>query len=270
MAGFLSRRGTPTSRLVSECLQSTSPEQAWLTPAIAVPPALMLPSELMLLWWGWFNPLGPTSCRPITLEIDGTGSSLLLLDVRHPFVSERVVFGAGPTEYWNSHDTPLASLKKLFDANGTSTHRLIPTIPSHVVAVVGEAFSVRCSEQEELFYSVSQLIDGDFEEESLTLRKFWCTPWERTQAEFQQSAKQLPGAAEALRSGRKDEFREIVKRVSGEMSCGPSVSRAVFADCWNLVTNPDHLQSELSQMGAATERAIAFNVERSNVAKPDH
>jgi hypothetical protein len=251
------RRGSAGDRFWAKCLETTSAADNWLTPAIPAQSGISPDASEILVWWGWFNPMGPTSCA-LRLVPVATEYSAILLELRHPFVPEQVVFGIGPRDYWEDPRQRAASLRSLFSTNGPPNRLLIPSIPSHVIASASPNAPVTFVEQRELFRIVTKRIDGDFERANELLQEFWCRPWDRAGAEFEDILAQYGQAARLMQVGDLGRARNLVNRIGEELSGGPSRSEDAFEEWWELVTDADHLQAELSQMPEAWNGAIAF------------
>jgi hypothetical protein len=194
------------------------------------------PDFIPLCAWGIFNPFGPTMTSVTLVSVPGGGEKLIFLRILHPMTPSAVVYGLLPPDVINDEEKLLSTLHTLFESNGSPECPLILGLPTHVIDIPGSPISQ--NQVKELLFLASQSAElGDIEKSCESLAMYKVDPWGRTSAEFKRA------------------LREAGKQTHAGENATP-ISRQQFERWWTLVTDPEHVQSEASQMRKAWEGAI--------------
>jgi len=194
---------------------------------------LTAPSTRPIVHWGWFNPMGPTLSALFLIDMPGDSEQLLCSCALHPFSPSAAVYGLIPC---GDRAAISQALECLFADNGTSDHPLLSSLPSYVL--LRPQSPVPPDELENLFFAAAQqAMPEDVDARCDLLERYKGQPWEREAPERIFSAA-LAGEGDATHTA--------------------PLSREQFDRWWSLVTDGQHIETEMSQLGAAWEGAIQF------------
>lgn len=189
--------------------------------------------------WGIFNPFGPTMKALMLVDAPHCSARLLFCRQLHPLAPSAVVYGLIPEAPSKNAEQLALILRRLFERNGSPEHPLLGSLPTHIPAVRDSPISKGWLK--ELFFLSAQHVDMR-DIDATCHRMVTCKgdPWKRVAAELK------AGPQAALDSS------------TGELQPAPA-TRAQLERWWALVTDPEHVQSETSQMQKAWEGATQFS-----------
>jgi hypothetical protein len=196
-----------------------------------------VPHFAPLIEWGIFNPLGPTMCSLVLVPGHGSREQLLLFRVLSPFTTSGIVFGLIPDTLSKDPGRMYRTLEHLFTRNGSDEFPLIPSLPTYFPAIPESPLSM--PQVKSLVFLAAQYATDQTSVSTLTdrIERCWCNPWERTRMEFD----------DALRSVR-------LESASPMRQSQPTPDE--WERWWALVSDKDHVASEVSQMPAAWQGSI--------------
>lgn len=213
--------------------------------------------HIPLASWGFFNPMGPTFESLCLSKIPAERSFFIFLKVSNPFSSLSTVYGLMP----DPPDPGLlkSTLEKIFAENGGDAP-IFTDAPSFVVLPhepIIDNPTLRA-----LFYLAFKNADiSDLEETCLRLEKYWCDPWKRSAEERDAGFEILEKVMVQLYGKKNDDTcheNTLVEHAGGEST---SIDKAVFYRWWSLVTDREHVKTELSGFPDAWRGAIYFQGE---------
>lgn len=191
-----------------------------------------------LLGWMYFNPFGPTMAALFHIPIPGSERGLLTYRYDNPFERQHAAFGLIPNAATMEElgDT----VHHLFVANGSDSCPIFESLPTSIfhcrnwpVDRLEPLF--RPDLARKLFAEVAfHTWPEDMDSICQNLR-LHSDPWERAQAELQESTGLVMAQSDPLNSG----FR-----------------REEFDDWFDLVTEPKHVKAERANFAAAWQAAM--------------
>jgi hypothetical protein len=197
--------------------------------------------------WGIFNPFGPTTTILTMTPVLGTDEDLISVQVEHPLSQSSTVYGLAPKAVSKNAEQLASVLRHLFKRNGSSEFPLLHDLPSHVVEVPNSP--IHKPLPKELFFLVSQCLNiEDLDAAIESLSRYRTQPWERASAEFKTALEKARPTLSGLQNVGEEQFARPAK----------PVTEVQFERWWSIVTNPQHVQAETSQMDAAREGALSM------------
>ena len=195
---------------------------------------------LPLVAWMHFNPLGPTISSLFYVPVPGAEEGLITFGSDNPFDRRHAAFGVMPHDVAAEQIGEVAFM--LFAANGHESCPLFGTLPTSIAHegnwredVIAPTFDGTLTRT--LFKAAAHAVwPSDMPAICEYLRRYKGDPWKRTAAEFD------GGLLSAL------------IRQDGEEDAG--FNEEQFNEWFQLVTDPEHIQSERSNFSAAWQGAI--------------
>lgn len=197
---------------------------------------------MTLVAWMHFNPLGPTASSLFYLPVPETEEGLVMFRSDNPFDRQHAAFGVMP------HDVAAEEIGKLsfmlFTANGHKSCPLfgsLPTSIAHEGNWRGGGMAPTFNEEltRTLFKGAAPTLwPADMPAICEYLKHYKGDPWKRTAAEFDEGV------------------LSVLIRPDAEQDSG--FDEGLFDEWFDLVTDPEHLQSERSNFSAAWQGAINF------------
>ncbi len=192
----------------------------------------VVPHSTPLIAWGIFNPLGPSMCSLALVPSHGSREHLLFFRVHTPFTTTGIVFGLVPDMLSKDPGRMYRTLEQLFTRNGSNEFPLIPSLPTYCPAIPESPLSMTQVKSLVLLAARQATDQTNVSALSDRIERNWCNPWERTRMEFDEGLK-----AFRFESGlRLQQSRPTLDE---------------WERWWALVSNKDHVTSEVSQMPAA-------------------
>jgi hypothetical protein len=198
-----------------------------------------LPS-MPLVAWMHFNPFGPTASSLFYIPIPGAKEGLLTFRSDNPFHRQHAAFGVMP------HDVAADEIGKfafiLFTANGHESCPLFGTLPTSVAHEGNwreDANAPTFNEEltRTLFNGAAHAVwPANMPATCEYLRRYKGEPWKRTAAELDEG------------------LLSVLTRQHGEQDA--VFNEELFGEWFELVTDPEHLQSERSNFSEAWQGAI--------------
>ncbi len=180
----------------------------------------------------------------LLIEVPESKDLLLFLRLLNPVYSQAIVYGVLPEDSGRDTDRLFLTLETLFSRNGSSEYPLLGDLPTHVPPAPGSPLAPE--QVKELFFLLAMKASniGYIEAVSENLARYKGDPWARASAEFKEGMKAFdPGA-------KTGELRPGTKAVKP--------TRSHLERWWALVTDPQHVESETSQMQKAWEGSLRF------------
>jgi len=210
--------------------------------------------HILLASWGFFNPMGPTFESLCLSRIPVEGSYFIFLKLSHLFCSESTVYALMP----ESHDVGLlkSTLERIFAENGGEAP-IFRDAPSFIFLpqepIIDEPTLMN------FFYLALKKADiTGLDQSCLSLKKYWCNPWKRSADERDAGFEILTRTMNQTYKKRNcDTVDEKALDKFGENHAMP-INRNLFHEWWSLVTNPQHIRSEISELPKAWQGATNF------------
>jgi hypothetical protein len=197
---------------------------------------------MTLVAWMHFNPLGPTTSALFYTPVPETEEGLLMFRSDNPFERQQAAFGVMPHEVAAEEIGRFAFM--LFTTNGHESCPFfggLPTSIAHEGNWRGDGTAPTFNEEltRTLFKGAAHAVwPADMPVICDYLRRYKADPWKRTAAEFDEG------------------LLSVLIRSDGEQDSG--FHEELFDEWFDLVTDPEHLQSERSNFSAAWQGAINF------------
>ncbi|HWP39886.1 MAG TPA: hypothetical protein VNL70_03090 [Tepidisphaeraceae bacterium] len=210
-----------------------------LTPSIGLDAPLTSPwKSVTLIQSGYFNPNGPALCD-LTLEHAPAEGALVVFNSAHPFSPFAAVFGFLSDSNLNDVPRLFDLLRTLFRRNGSETHPLMASLPTH--ACVPEGSLLNSQQLRELFAEAAAAhAADDFGDIVRRYRKHWCKPWDRTQEEMMEALRSLASGSASSPQARRTS----------------DLDRGQFDEWFGVITHPEHVEAELQQIPLAWKGSI--------------
>lgn len=197
----------------------------------------LTPEFIPLAAWGYFNPFGPTAVTLFLIGVPESKEQLIFLRILHPLSPAGIVYGIIPNHIAGNTQKLFEILQNLFARNDSADQPVISSLPSHVI-IIPESPLRKDQVKELLFISAKNFTTlEDLDVNSDRMDQYKGDPWRRTMVVLKEGLK-------------RSDATSTTKRKSG------LPTRASFERWWNIVSNPEHVQSETSQMKAAWKGAI--------------
>ena len=197
--------------------------------------------------YGIFNPMGPT-WNIFSIARHPKHESLLFCNrMLNPFEQTNHVLGACLEE---NPDDSYGMVLELFRRNGSTEAPLLGGMPTWVF-VPEDASSELAEEAFRSYYEEHG--DEGLAKQVANFRKFAGNPWDR-------ASEEMKGAMQEVMAGMKKE--SFVKKLFK--------SKATFEDWWNIVSDEEHLQSEVSSMIPAWKGSIDMQNQHGNANSFPH
>jgi hypothetical protein len=215
-----------------------------------------------LFGWGTFNPFGPTITALMLVDVPGGKEVLLFGLTMNPFAEEAVVYGLMPKDVSQAPDHLDLILTALFDGNGRAEAPLFGSLPTHVVFFPESRISI--DKIKELFFKAATIVKEDLNTKTEQMKKYRCDPWGRASAavgEFFGEMRQY-----LQEEKKKDQFKQK-RRIDAIQQKTKLNSAKIdqFERWWDIVTEPEHVRAEISEMQRAWEGATNWDVFKGRV-----
>jgi len=226
-------------------------------PHLGADPLLSLGEILPVACWGIFNAMGPTA-HTLALGRESPGQPYLLFDaVSNPFMGFcTTIRGWHPAQLQPALlQETLLNVAKNQGQEGQD-HAPLSCPPTFIVSQPPSALPPEAIKP--FFLELLRACGAaGLADNCRTLREHWCKPWDRTWAESHMDelldvARKLP--PEATIEQRLEHYRSLL----GQAIAKHAVDDGHFEEWWELVTNEDHLATELMEMPVAWEEAIEY------------
>ena len=207
------------------------PDTGLFRKAVAVPykPAILEPPAVGLVRWVRLGPWGPSMLNLVLLRVKPRDCWLLATLRQHPLDTWFAVLGFVPDRLVGDREYVGRMVNRVIYRNGIPGHVLWKDhLPTHVLTS-REYFNVR--ELRELVFAMAGQMTPDVLREAIDdLRAHPLDPWGRCEAEVRRAAR-TPSHQLGLR--------------------GPFPERELLETWWELITDPDHIRVETSQIDHA-------------------
>lgn len=218
-----------------------------------------------LLRWGIFNPFGPTVAALSTIRLT-TGESMLTFQLDNPFSEEGAVLGLVATV---DADVPFEVLESLFALTLPDGHPLFGSLPTHLIHAGNdpdddetEVPVLDASTARELMWIAARTLEVPEDELAHSvelLETFRGDPWGRAGRERDEafSSPEVLRMAERLKRLSMGLSLEDPDAPDGAEAASPP-TRSTFDRWFDLVTDREHVRSEVEEIPAAWVGATRF------------
>ena len=185
-----------------------------------------------ILFWGIFNPYGPTFSLLGTSQILEQNTHVFWYQMFNPFFQDRYILGA----YDESFKTNILEVViEVFNRNGNDEFDIYKSTPSFIFQI-DEYFEDLCSQ---IFWLVCNNVEINLEESIKDIKQTYGKPWDRASIE-------------------RDRGFSVLETNEKKNDTFPSPTEKIFWEWYNLINSKDHLVPELVNMKTAWEGAIDF------------
>ena len=186
---------------------------------------------IALLSWMYFHPYGPTTCALFFTQVPGMDEGIISYNMLNPFAREWAAFGVVPNLATNSLPAILADL---FAANGHESCRLLGGLPTSILHRdnwhIGsyQAPSISGDQARTMFrLAMQSLGDIDLRSRCEYLRLHKGDPWAR-------------------------DYRNPLEYLRLHKGFSPRL----YDEWFDLVTDPTHVMSEMTNFATAWQTAL--------------